>query len=525
MYSCPGCGSQMLFDIAGQQLKCGRCDRTMSIEEADSKEARQAGSSFAVDVLTCPTCGAEIRAVNTAAASFCSYCGSSVMLEKQEGEDFIPPETVIPFQITREQCFEKFRSMLKGSFCADHRLKKNISADSFRGIYVPYHTYRGSVEGDATVEGTETKGDTTYYYKTRIHLDHRYEGIMHDASRELPDNISEAISVSRDVRNLVRPFSPAYLSGFYADTADTDPDYYIPYARSETIRKGLQDTLPALKKDSCSYSASAAEKALMPKAQAEFTGDTMLPVWFMSMKSGKRVLYAVQNAVTGEMWADIPMDTSRFALVTLGIAAVLFAVFSSVLSTLRPEMVMMAAMLLGIFAQIAVNGRRTRLHDKQMAEAVIRGETVDVKDRMDKMKRLESRVNRQNNNGIFRYIGVFGAGAAACIAMELLSRMDDVRIYRYGSVLLAAVMALLIIPWEKRPRLPFGCLVTFIAMAAGAVIMLLDPFHSADLPVYLVTLAIMGGVVWESLTLLRLYNKSCSNPLPQFETHQGGELL
>ena len=42
MYSCPGCGSQLLFDIAGQQLKCGRCDRTMSIEEADEKEAREA---------------------------------------------------------------------------------------------------------------------------------------------------------------------------------------------------------------------------------------------------------------------------------------------------------------------------------------------------------------------------------------------------------------------------------------------------------------------------------------------------
>ena len=42
MYSCPGCGAQMLFDIPSQQLKCGRCDRTMSIEEADEKEARQA---------------------------------------------------------------------------------------------------------------------------------------------------------------------------------------------------------------------------------------------------------------------------------------------------------------------------------------------------------------------------------------------------------------------------------------------------------------------------------------------------
>ncbi len=525
MYSCPGCGSQMLFDIEGQQLKCGRCDRTMSVEEADEKEARQAGSSFAADVLTCPTCGAEIRAINTAAASFCSYCGSSVMLEKQEGREFDPPESVIPFQITREKCFEKFQDMLKGSFCADHRLKKNITAESFRGIYVPYHTYSGSVEGSASVEGTETRGDTTYYYKTRIHLDHHYSGIMHDASRELPDSISEAISVSQDARELTKPFSPAYLSGFYADVSDTDPDYYIPYAQSETIRKGLEDTLPTLRSDSCHYSTAQTEKALMPKAHAEYTGDTMIPVWFMATKSGRRVLYAVQNAVTGEMWADIPMDISRFGIVTLAIAAALFFLFNSFL-TLRPEMVLIAAMLLAIFAQFAVNGRRTKMGEKQLAEAVVRGETVDVADRMSRMKRLASRVNRQKNGGVFRYLGALGTGAAAVVALNFLSGLDDVRIFRWGSLILTLIMGALLLPlWGKQSKLPIGCLVTFTAMAAGTVILLLDPFHSADTPVYIVTLAIMAGVVWESVSLLKLYNQSCSNALPQFESHAGGEML
>lgn len=524
MYSCPGCGSQMLFDIPSQQLKCGRCDRQMSIEEADQKEARQAGNSVAVDLLTCPTCGAEIRAINTAAAAFCSYCGSSVMLEKQDAE-FDPPESVIPFQVTREQCFEKFQNMLKGSFCADHRLKKNITADSFRGIYVPYHTYEAYVQGSAEVEGSETKGDTTYYYKTMINLNHHYTGILHDASRELPDNISESISLSQDSQDLTVPFSAAYLSGFYADVADTDPDLYVPYAKSEAVRKGLEDTLPALKSDSLQYSTSAAEKALVSKTNAKYTGDTLLPVWFMSMRSGKRVLYAVQNAVTGEMWADIPMDISRFALVTLGIAAVLFFVFNSFL-TLRPEMVMIAAMLLAIFAQIAINGRRTRMQEKDMAEAVIRGETVDVKDRMAKMKRLEKRVARQENGGIFRYIGALAAGAGSCIALNILSSMDDVRIFRVGAFALTLIMAFLILPiGGKKAKLPAGCLVTFAAMIAGTAIMVLDPFHSADTPVYIVTLAIMGGVIWECLNLLKLYNQSCSNALPQFETHQGGELL
>ena len=525
MYSCPGCGSQMLFDIAGQQLKCDRCDRTMSIEEADQKEAREAGSSFAVDVLTCPTCGAEIRAVNTAAASFCSYCGSSVMLEKQEGQEFVPPESVIPFRITREECFEKYRAMLQGSFCADHRLKQNITADSFRGIYVPYHTYDASVQGSITLEGSETRGNSTYYYKTNVHLNHRYSGIMHDASREMPDNISEAISISKDARELIRPFSPAYLSGFYADVPDTDPDLYLSYARSEAIRKALEDTVPTLQDDSLHYSTGQAEKALTSKARADYTGDTMLPVWFMSMKSGNRVLYAVQNAVTGEMWADIPMDIPRFALVTLVIAVVLFFVFNSFL-TLRPEMVLVAAMLLAIFAQVAVNGRRTRMMEKEIAESVARGEAVDVKDRVTKMKRLQRRVNRQRNGGVFRYLGALAAGVGSVVALNAISTLDDVRIFRISAVVLTLVMAFLILPiGAKRSKLPVGCIVTFTAMVLGAAVLVLDPFHSADMPVYILTAGIMAGVIWVCLSLMKLYNNSCSNALPQFESHQGGELL
>ena len=479
MYSCPGCGSQMLFDIPSQQLKCGRCDRMMSIAEADEKEARQAGSSFDVELLTCPTCGAGIHAINTAAASFCSYCGSSVMLEKQETE-YTPPEKVIPFQITREECFEKYRNMLGSSFCADHRLKRNITADSFRGIYVPYHTYSASVKGTTTLQGKEEKGNATYVYKTQVKLNHKYEGILHDASREMPDNISEAISVSSEARDKVVPFSPAYLSGFYADTADTDPDLYESYAKSEAIRKSLEQTLPTLKGDSSSYSTSDLETALTSKAKAEYTGDTL--------------------------------------------AAVLYLLFDRFL-TLRPEMVMVAAMILAVFAQLAVNGRRARIHDTEMAEAVVKGQTVNVQDRMNKMKRLQKRVNRQKNHGIFRYLGALAAGAATYFIMEFASSLNNVSIYHFGAVALTVLLGIIMFMGDDGGKLPLGSILTFCAMIGGCVLMIMDPFHSADAPVYIITVAIMAGVVLESLQLLRMYNKSCSNALPQFETHVGGEML
>ena len=43
--------------------------------------------------------------------------------------------------------------------------------------------------------------------------------------------------------------------------------------------------------------------------------------------------------------------------------------------------------------------------------------------------------------------------------------------------------------------------------------------------VFILTGLILAGVVWECVNLMKMYNKSCSNALPQFETHTGGESL
>ena len=521
MYSCPGCGSQMTFDIAGQQLKCGRCDRTMSIAEADAKEARQAGSSFAVDLFSCPTCGAEIKAMNTAAASFCSYCGSSVMLNRREAL-LDPPETIAPFRVTREQCFEKYQQTLKKSLCADHRLKKDITPDSFRGIYVPFHTYKAMVNGEAVLKGTETKGDTTYYYDTKVYLNHQYEGILHDGSREMPDTLSERIS--RTDRKYFVPFSPAYLSGFYSDEADTNQDAYIPYAKTEAIRNGLQDTLEDLK-DGLSYSVNPSRKELMKLAEAEYTGDTLVPVWFMSMKSGKRVLYAVQNGVTGEMYADRPLDIPRFAILTGILALVLFAVFSLFL-TLRPEMAMLVAMLLAVGAQVAVNGRRKAAFEREHSEDVPDPDAYDMNGQMKKMDKLASRAKNKNGSAILSYGGILIAVVAIAIGLFVLSEMGDIRIYKLAAAGLAVIMGILVFAKGKRSgKILPGSIAALLAMAAGAVIMIADPFHSDDFAVYAVTAGVTAGVIWELLDLLKVFNRSCSNPLPQFESHQGGEDL
>ena len=374
----------MTFDIPSQQLKCGRCDRTESIEEADRREYRKAGNSFSVDLLTCPTCGAEIRAMNAAQAAFCSYCGASVMLE-QRSADMEAPETVAPFRVTREECFAKYRQMVKKSLCADRKLKKDVTAESFRGIYVPHYVYNAAVKGETVLEGTETKGNDTYYYNTNVSLDHEFTNILHDASREMPDAMSEKIA--RVEPEAFKPFSPAYLSGYYADVPDTKENAYIPFAKAEAVRLGLKDVMQDLE-GGYHYSTGEAEKKLVKMAHAECTGKTLIPVWFMSIRSRGRLLYAIQNGVTGEMTADMPMDIPRFGLIALIAAIPLFFLFNSFL-TLRPEMILIVSMLLALGAQFIVNRRRQNIADKEQAENARDGGD-NLKARLKQRKRMAS---------------------------------------------------------------------------------------------------------------------------------------
>lgn len=517
MYGCPGCGSMMTFDIPGQELKCGRCGRTESIEEADRREARTAGSSFSVDLLTCPTCGAEIRAMNTAQAAFCSYCGASVLLESREAE-MEAPETVAPFRVTREECFAKYQSLLRKSLCADHRLKTDVKPESFRAIYVPHYIYSASVQGSTVLEGHQTRGNDTYYYNTAVNLNHHYTNILHDASREMPDAMSEKIA--RVDEDAFKPFSPAYLSGYYADVPDTEESAYLPFAKAEAVRLGLKDVMQDLK-GGLSYSTSEAEKKLLPLSSARCTGKTLVPVWFMSIRNGKRLLYAIQNGVTGEMVADMPMDIPRFGLIALAAAIPLFFLLNAFL-TLRPEMVLIVAMLLALGAQWIVNLRRYNIRDRENAESAKDGQD-DLKKRLKLRKKL-ARNAQGSSTGTMISLGGAGGMLLLIYGLYQLSKLNNAKVFQLVSVVLAAAMGGMLW-WGSRSgiRTPAGSIAAAIAIALGAANLVINPFHSDDLVVYLLAFLCMASVIWTCVDMLLLHNRECSNPLPQFESHQGGD--
>ena len=76
---------------------------------------------------------------------------------------------------------------------------------------------------------------------------------------------------------------------------------------------------------------------------------------------------------------------------------------------------------------------------------------------------------------------------------------------------------------KSKVRTPIGCIAAFILMVLATLNLIINPFHSDDSVNYLMAFLILASIVWVSVDLLALHNRECSNPMPQFETHQGGE--
>ena len=377
MLKCPSCASSLRFDIASQKLHCDYCsgsfepdlfDSVMKDAElqSDLEESKPGDSGlYETAVWVCPGCGAVLTyADDTDVTSVCAYCGNrNIMFERIRGER--RPDSIVPFTVTKEDCIKKYRAHARRAFLSPGYLRKKSQVESFRGIYMPYFDYYASLDEDITFESEVTascSGDTTYYDINRhdAHVKGKVLGRSHDASIRFSDDISESLGGFTGKR----PFTPGYLSGFYAETDDAGVETHKPSGEEviDKIRSAIfrevqideirsnPDMSDATRKTYAKmYHVS--EKDLMPidAGTAEQTGEekinvgtvnkesmtfkskdvraerTLYPVWFMShrMKNG-RLTYAAVNGSTGTVAADFPLSVPKVLLFALGIAFVLF---------------------------------------------------------------------------------------------------------------------------------------------------------------------------------------------------------
>ena len=271
----------------------------------------------------CPSCGAMLICDEATAATACPYCDSHAIIRKRLSGAY-KPDFVLPFKLSREDAMNILANYLKNSPLLPKDFVDKIRAKDMNGVFVPYWVFENS-----SVEAKQ------YYYGRRFHQslneakepsrneyfhiyrtgEMKFEKIILDASEKMPDTYMEAVS-NYDLTEL-KPFSPAYLTGFFAEKFDINmPDTVLAVegAFEETISMEMKKNVAA-EFDSVELKNEHIE---IGKGTVKYM---MLPVWILNTKWNDEDYTFAINGQTGRIIGRVPTCPKRRAALFAKVAA------------------------------------------------------------------------------------------------------------------------------------------------------------------------------------------------------------
>ncbi|MBR4711783.1 MAG: zinc ribbon domain-containing protein [Clostridia bacterium] len=374
---CPTCGGQMRYDIASRGMLCVQCGTTRAPREMPDDPDDGSGRIL-VTAYRCPQCGAEIVSAGTEATSFCSYCGSDVILE-QRLAGMQRPARIVPFAKTREDCEAIYREHLKKYPLAPAGMRSRSVVEHFRPVYIPFWSYHVSAKGQMDVWGTErrNRSDETVISDLRltVDVDLDQKGILYDASRAFEDETAARLEHKLD--HAVR-FRPCYLSGMYAQAPDARPEFYHSEASAAACQVLLEKLMKEYKLDSVSAANSRDGELPAPDKSPgpgvfRLPNETveqelvLMPVWLLAHRRGGRMLYAAINGDSGTIVCDVPVSAPKVAGVTLLAAVILYGLMY-LLPVLRPDWLLVPCLGTALIVQYMACSIQRRLIFHSMRE-------------------------------------------------------------------------------------------------------------------------------------------------------------
>lgn len=554
MYACPGCGANIKFDPATQMMVCSYCGKTASPDSYMSAHSAQemeglADDEYQVTYYTCPQCGGELITEDNTAATFCSYCGSSTILEMRVGKEK-KPDYVIPFMKTRKDCEAEYKKTLKKAIFAPSDMKSDETIERFRGIYMPYWIYGVEKHDTIAVKGEKShrSGDYIYtkHYRMDAKVDASYKGISYDASSSFEDRLSESIAPF-DLSGS-KHFNSAYFSGFYADTSDVDKNLYVSEAEA-LVDIDITDKTARISE----YSAHGASKADIQKAVASsgYSKDVrlgMFPVWFLANQHGDRVSYAVVNGQTGKIAMDLPIDIKKYAIGSLIIATPLFLLFAFSGLHLTPNMLLIVTVALSLIALIWSNKQANALFVREMmyddkgynsrkTDAQIKEDQKQLDGNVKIKKAKTAKPVKSNGANAIWIIGlvIYFVGKAFSAGLSRSSSLAGFVVFAAFALIIFVIVYNIVKSVKDKRAIPKDVVIIkapakvkgpiiikpIISMVLCVLILLFQP--ASDLFYYgaaLISIVMVGITTAE---LVVQHNKLTSRKLPQFNKRGGEE--
>ena len=328
-FKCPNCGASLQFDSGTQNMRCEYCESEFDVESverynqehSDVKEdnadwgdvtQEEWQDDGSVGVYICNSCGGEIMADATTAATSCPFCGNPVVLSGRVS-GVLKPDYVIPFKLSREEAKQKLTEHFKGKRLLPKAFKKEATIEEIKGIYVPFWLFDADVNADMRYRTTKVRvwSDSRYTYTETSHFsvtragNIAFQHIPADGSSKISDVLME--SLEPYYFGDAVDFETAYLSGYFADKYDVASENC--HARvNERIR---QSTVDRFRDTVGGYDTVQLESSYVGYTDS-YVKYALYPVWLLNTSwNGQKYTFAV-NGQTGKIVGDLPLDKSAY---------------------------------------------------------------------------------------------------------------------------------------------------------------------------------------------------------------------
>ena len=237
---CPNCGADMAYDPSLGALHCEYCDTALKPEKTaggfsrDFFTEREEGEvEGGASLYRCPNCGGEAEIDNFDSTVECPFCGATNIV-RTESLKGLKPDTILPFVVSRENALECGRKWIKKRLYAPRKLKKNFTADRFKGVYTPsfvfgtrtHSSYEGKLGEHYTVtvrtsKGTRTEVRTRWFFVSG-NFDKAYRDVVVEASSAIDQQqINKILPFDLDNKE---QYKKEYLAGFAAERYSSSLD-------------------------------------------------------------------------------------------------------------------------------------------------------------------------------------------------------------------------------------------------------------------------------------------------------------
>ena len=343
-YKCPCCGGAIAFDSTLQKLKCPYCDTEFDIETLENygKELEgepddsmswetsagvdwQEGEADGLRSYICKSCGGEIVADDTTAATSCPFCGNPVVMSGQVS-GYLKPDYVIPFKLDKKAAKEALKKHYSGKKLLPKVFKDENHIDEIRGVYVPFWLFDADADAHIRYKATRVRAwsDSDYNYtETSFFSVVRggsigFQRVPVDGSSKMPDNLME--SVEPFYFEDAVDFHTAYLAGYLADKYDVDAEAAVPRA-NERIKSSTADAFAQTVQGYATVTPEASGIHLQ-NGRAKYA---LYPVWLLNTTwKGKKYTFAM-NGQTGKFVGDLPLDKGAYKKWLFGLAGIVGA--------------------------------------------------------------------------------------------------------------------------------------------------------------------------------------------------------